>query len=171
MGFNSGFKGLTASTRAIFNYASRMVDGATGFIYCYKLLVTTWTMGNTVLRSYFAANERNSSPLMNPETAVFTVFITRFTDCTRWEEDHWNTSYQLPSFNAMYVGREGGRSSEQINCRTEANDSRLICFFSDRAAEVRTDVSDKRTVHCVCFNLYCGGFILFCNVCVYVWVL
>jgi hypothetical protein len=20
--------------------------------------------------------------------------------------------------------------------------------------------------HCVCFNLYCGGFILFCNVCV-----
>jgi hypothetical protein len=21
-------------------------------------------------------------------------------------------------------------------------------------------------LHCVCFNLYCGGFILFCNVCV-----
>ena len=28
--------------------------------------------------------------------------------------------------------------------------------------------------YCVCFNLYCGGFILFCNVCVcvcvFVWV-
>ena len=25
-------------------------------------------------------------------------------------------------------------------------------------------------LHCVCFNLYCGGFILFCNVCVCVCV-
>jgi hypothetical protein len=25
-------------------------------------------------------------------------------------------------------------------------------------------------LHCVCFNLYCGGFILFCNVCVCVYV-
>jgi hypothetical protein len=26
------------------------------------------------------------------------------------------------------------------------------------------------TLHCVCFNLYCGGFIFFCNVCVCVCV-
>ena len=34
-------------------------------------------------------------------------------------------------------------------------------------------VSFGYILYCVCFNLYCGGFILFCNVwvCVYVWVL
>jgi hypothetical protein len=25
-------------------------------------------------------------------------------------------------------------------------------------------------LYCVCFNLYCGGFKMFCNVCVCVWV-
>jgi hypothetical protein len=27
-------------------------------------------------------------------------------------------------------------------------------------------VSFGYILYCVCFNLYCGGFILFCNVCV-----
>ena len=31
-------------------------------------------------------------------------------------------------------------------------------------------VSFGYILHCVCFNLYCGGFILFCDVCVCVCV-
>jgi hypothetical protein len=53
-----------------------------------QLLATTWSMGKSVLRSYFSANERNSSSSVYPETAVFAVFITRITDCTQWEKDH-----------------------------------------------------------------------------------
>jgi hypothetical protein len=42
-----------------------------------------------------------------------------------------------------------------------------------RAFDYIVTISFGYILHCVCFNLYCGGFILFCNVCVfvYVWVL
>jgi hypothetical protein len=41
----------------------------------------------------------------------------------------------------------------------------------DSSSSFGYTVSFGYILHCVCFNLYCGDFILFCNVCVYVWVL
>ena len=46
----------------------------------------------------------------------------------------------------------------------------LYCVYWDYIVIV----SFRCIMYCVCFNLYCGGFILFCDVCVcvcvYVWV-
>jgi len=39
-------------------------------------------------------------------------------------------------------------------------------IFILRVFDYILTVSFGYTLHCVCFNLYCGGFILFCNVCV-----
>ena len=39
-----------------------------------------------------------------------------------------------------------------------------------RAFDYIVTISFGCILHCVCFNLYCGGFILFCNVCVCVCV-
>jgi hypothetical protein len=46
------------------------------------------------------------------------------------------------------------------------------CFFISCKANARVPylVFGIRILHCVCFNLYCGGFIMFCNVCVCVCV-
>ena len=47
------------------------------------------------------------------------------------------------------------------------------CFttFILQAFDYIATVSFGYILHCVCFNLYCGGFILFGNVCVCVCVL
>jgi hypothetical protein len=42
--------------------------------------------------------------------------------------------------------------------------------FILRAFDYIVTISLEYILHCVCFNLYCGGFILFCNVCMCVCV-
>jgi hypothetical protein len=42
--------------------------------------------------------------------------------------------------------------------------------FILRAFDYIVTISFGYILYCVCFNLYCGGFILFCCVCVCVWV-